>query len=325
MPFTLQKLKDSIPLRNMATTDRQILLICFGLAFVFWLILNLSQQYEINKTVNIQYSISPDRAIAGKPPRSIPVQIRGRGWNLIMESIRGNSMDILLDVDDDEQYLLSGNVLEQAIRRQLSSGELEVENMGYEPQRILTTPRDGKRVPVVSNVKTSYAPGYAAVGNLVFEPDSVTISGSIDELTDITEWPTAPLILDDLKQGIETTIPLEPSPEGLTLNYNSVGLHIRVEPFIEQQFRVPIELYNAPSVDSSRVFPAFATVTATVPQGEFGKIRRSDFRVEADISRIQTSDGLNTVPVMLTRVPENIRDVEFSPKAVEYYIYRRPQ
>ncbi|PPK86630.1 hypothetical protein CLV84_3565 [Neolewinella xylanilytica] len=324
MQFTLQKLKDSIPLRNMAATDRQVLLFCIGLAFVFWLILNLSQTYEIDKTVNIQYNVSPNRAIAGQPPRSIPVQIRGRGWNLIVESIRGKTVDILLDVNDDEQYLLSGNVLEQAIRRQLSSGDLEVENMGYEPQRVLTTPRDGKRVPVVSNVAVSFEVGYAAVSDVRFSPDSVTISGAIDALEDITSWPTTSLILDDLRQDVEATVPLEPTPEGLTLNYTSVALSLEVEPFIERQFRVPIELYNAPSVDSSRVFPAYATVTATVPQRAFGQIRRSDFRVEADVSRLQTSDGMNTVPVRLTRVPEYIRDVEFSPKAVEYYIYTQP-
>ena len=325
MPFTLQRLKDSIPLRNMATTDRQILLVCIGLAFVFWLILNLSQEYDIGKTVSIQYSVSPERAIAGTPPRTIPVQIRGRGWNLILESIRGNNIDILLDVADNERYLLSGNVLEQAIRRQLSSGDLEVENMGYEPQRILTTPRDGKRVPVISNVTLSFEPGYAAVGGVVLAPDSVTVSGSIDDLEDISSWPTAPLVLDQLQQDLDTRVPLEPAPDGLTLNYNSVGLNVAIEPFIEQQFRVPIELYNAPTVDSSRVFPAFAVITATVPQREYGQIRRSDFRVEADVSQLKSSDGMNTVPVMLTRVPEIIRDVEFSPKAVEYYIYTRPE
>ncbi|MGB3800489.1 MAG: hypothetical protein WA952_11805 [Lewinella sp.] len=324
MPSTLQRLKDSIPLRNMATTDRQVLLVCIGLAFVFWLILNLSQTYEINKTVNIQYNVSPDRAIAGQPPRTIPIQIRGRGWNLIVESLRGRSLDILLEVNESERFQLSGNVLEQAILRQLSSGDLEVDNMVYESQQILTTPRDGKRVRVVSQVDIGFEAGYAAVGPISFEPDSVTVSGAIDALEDIDVWPTAPLILDNLKSNIETSVPLEPAPEGLTLNYTSVELAIDIEPFIEQQFRIPIELYNAPRVDSSRVFPAFATVTVTVPQRDFGQIRRSDFRAEADVSRLQTSDGLNTVPVMLTRVPESIRDVEFTPKAVEYYIYTRP-
>ena len=324
MRFTLQNLKDSIPLRNMAATDRQVLLFCIGLAFIFWLILNLSQSYDIGKTVNISYRVDPDRAIAGRPPRTIPVQIRGRGWNLIMESLRGNALDIELDVAEEEQYLLSGTVLEQAIRRQLSSGDLEVENMGYEPQQILTTPRDGKKVPVVSRVRLSYEPGYATVGRPVFEPDSVTLSGSIDDLEDVTEWPTAEVLLENLKGSLETEVPLEPAPEGFTLNYTSVALAVDVQPFIEQRFRVPIELYNAPRVDSSRVFPAFAMITATVPQQTYGRIRGTDFRVEADVSRLRTSDGMNTVPLVLSRIPENVRDVEFTPKAVEYYIYTKP-
>ena len=324
MRFTLQKLKDSIPLRNMATTDRQILLFCFGLAFIFWLILNLSQSYEISKTVNLEYSVSPDRAIAGQPPRSIPVQIRGRGWNLIMESLRGSTLNVLLDVADEEQYLLSGTVLDQAISRQLSSGDLEVENIGYEPQRILTTPRDGKRVPVISRIETFFEAGYALVGDIELIPDSVTVSGSIDELDEVTEWPTAALTLEQLKDNLKTTVPLKVAPDGLELNYTSVDVNLEVQPFIEQKFRVPIELFNTPQVDSSRVFPAFATVTATLPQNEYGRLRASDFRVEADVSRLQTADGMNTVPVMLSRVPSGVRDVDFAPKAVEFYVYTKP-
>ncbi|WP_168797422.1 CdaR family protein [Neolewinella litorea] len=309
----------------MATTDRQMLLICIGLAFVFWLILNLSQDYEINKTVMLQYSVSNDRALAGTPPRSVPVQIRGRGWNLIWESMRGSEMSVQLDVGADEDYLLSRNVLEQEIRRQLTSGDLEIDNIGYDPQRILTTPRDGKRVPIISNVKASFGPGYAAVNGVTLQPDSVTVSGAIDELEEITSWPTEPLILEGLEESIRTSVALKPPPEGLKLNYDEIRLAVDVEAFIEQQFRIPVTLYNAPPSDSSRVFPPYVTVTATVPQRAFGTIRETDFRVEADLSRMKTNDPYNTVPLTLTRVPENISRVDFTPRAVEYYIYNRPQ
>ncbi|NJB85484.1 YbbR domain-containing protein [Lewinella marina] len=308
----------------MAATDRQILLICIGLAFVFWLILNLSQDYEITKNVQLHYTVSADRALAGSPPRSIPVQIRGRGWNLIWESMRGGEMNVELDVGADEDYLLSRNVLEQQIRRQLTSGDLEIDNIGYDPQRILTTPRDGKRVPVVSNVKASFGPGYAAVNGVSLSPDSVTVSGAIDDLEEITSWPTQTLVLENLEESVRAEVQLEPAPEGLDLNYDKVDLSVDVEAFIEQQFRIPVTLYNAPPSDSSRVFPPFVTVTATVPQRAFGTIRASDFRVEADLSRMKTNDPYNTVPLSLTRVPENISQVEFSPRAVEFYIYNRP-
>ena len=324
MPSTLQRLKDNNPLRNMETTDRQVLLFCIGLAFVFWLILNLSQDYDINKTLRLQYSTTPDRALAGDPPRSIPVRIQGRGWNLIWESLRGQNLDVLLEIGDQSSFLLSRNVLEQEVRRQLSSGDLEIENLAYEPQQVRTTKRDGKRVPVVSRVTPAFAPGYAAEAGIELRPDSVTVSGAIDDLSDIEFWPTEAAELKGLETSVRETVPLEPAPEGLTLNYTEVTVAIDVEAFIEQQFRIPVTLYNPPRSDSSRVFPSFVTVTATIPQRSFGRIRETDFRVEADLSRMETDDPHNTVPLTLARVPENLMGVKFSPRAVEYYIYNRP-
>ena len=321
MPFTLQSLKDKNPLRNMETTDRQMLLICIGLAFVFWLMLNLSQDYDINKVVRLDYAVNPDRALAGDPPRTVPVRIRGRGWNLMLESLRGREIPVLLDIGDAETLDLSRNTLEQEIRRQLSSGELEIDNLSYDPQQIITTQRDGKRVPVHSKVTAGFGPGYAALHGLSLRPDSVTVSGAIDDLAAVESWPTEAVTINNLEKSIRRAVNLVPPPEGLSLNYSEVTVAIDVEAFIEQQFRVPITLYNAPRSDSSRIFPAVVTVTATVPQRSFGTVRESDFRVEADLSRMKTSDPHNTVPLTLTRVPENITGVEFSPRAVEYYIY----
>ena len=48
----------------------------------------------------------------------------------------------------------------------------------------------------------------------------------------------------------------------------------------------------------------------------------TDFRVEADLSQMRTAGEDNTIPLTLTRVPESIKSVNFTPRAVEYYVYR---
>lgn len=323
MRSILQRLTHSLPLRHMAASDRQVLLSCIGLAFVFWLILNLSQEYEIIKEVNLSYAVSPERVMAGTPPRQIPVQLSGRGWNLIWESIRGSGIEVTIDVGEETQLLLSGNLLRQEIARQLSSGDLEIVSMGYESSQLLTTPRDGKRVPVVADVRLNYEPGYFSPAPISLRPDSVTVNGSADALVELEAWYTQPVELDNLKENTVTTVALQAPPTGLTLNYETVSLGIPVEAFIEQQLRVPVSLRNAPATDSSRVFPSVVTVTATLPESEFGQYNESDFRVEADLNQLQTANNQNTVPLMLTRVPETIKDVQFTPRAVEYYVYRR--
>ena len=322
MPSILERLTHRLPLRNMATTDRQMLLICVGLAFVFWLILNLSQEYEISKDVQLTYSVSPERVIAGTPPQYVPVQVAGRGWNLIWESFRGRTLDVTIDVADQQEMFLSGNLLRQEISRGLSSGDLEVVSMGYESAQLVTTPRDGKRIPVVPNVRADYVPGYFSPDQPTVLPDSVTVSGSAEALEELTGWPTEDVVLKELEQNTVVTVPLREPPTGLTLNYENVRVGIPVEAFIEQQLSVPIALDHAPPGDSVRVFPNNVTVTLTIPESEFGRYSMIDFRVEADLSQMRTAGKDNTIPLTLTRVPELIKSVSFTPRAVEYYVYR---
>ncbi|WP_420460441.1 hypothetical protein [Neolewinella sp.] len=307
----------------MATTDRQVLLICMGLAFVFWLILNLSQEYEISKDVRLSYVVSPERVIAGTPPQSVPVQVAGRGWNLIWESVRGHTLDVTIDVDDQQELLLSNNLLRQEISRQLSSGDVTVVSMGFESAQLLTTPRDGKRVPVVPNLRATYVAGYFSPDRPTVLPDSITVNGSADALAEISSWPTQEVVLENVEQNTVVTAPLMQAPPGLTLNYQEVRIGLPVEAFIEQQLSVPIALDHAPPGDSVRVFPNHVTVTLTIPESEFGRYSMIDFRVEADLSQMRTAGKDNTIPLTLTRVPESTKSVSFAPRAVEYYVYRR--
>ena len=246
MRSILQRLTHSLPLRNMATTDRQMLLICIGLAFIFWLILNLSQEYEISKDVRLTYAVNPERVIAGTPPQTVPIQVAGRGWNLIWESFRGRVLEVTIDVADQQELLLSGNLLRQEIARRLSSGDLEVVSMGYESAQLLTTPREGKRVPVVADVRATYVAGYFSPSYPTIRPDSVTVNGSADALEEVVSWPTQEVVLENLEQNTVVTVPLREPPTGLTLNYEEVRVGVPVEAFIEQQLSVPIALDHAP-------------------------------------------------------------------------------
>jgi hypothetical protein len=94
----LKRLTSKNPLRQMAETDRKVLAICIGAAFVFWLILNLSRDYSISRTVEITYQMDPERVIAGRAPEFFDVQIQGRGWNLLWEGLRPGNLPVTIDL-----------------------------------------------------------------------------------------------------------------------------------------------------------------------------------------------------------------------------------
>ncbi len=83
MQSILRTLLSKNPLKEMAETDRKVLAICLGAAFVFWLILNLSRNYTINRQVPIGYLVDSERVLVGRMPELLDATITGSGWNLL--------------------------------------------------------------------------------------------------------------------------------------------------------------------------------------------------------------------------------------------------
>lgn len=319
----LKRLTNKNPLRQMAETDRKVLAICIGAAFVFWLILNLSRDYAINRTVEINYQVDPERVIAGRAPEVVDVQINGRGWNLLWESLRPGNLPVTIDLRDQEKVRLTENDFSLKIDRKLSSGDLSVGFMNFEPVNILTTPKEGKRVPVVPRVYVNYAPGYLATEPGQVSPDSITISGSLDVLAEVNEWPSRELSLSNVNENLELSLSLAAPPPDITLSRTEVSYQLFVEPFIQEKLRVPVLTINAPEVDSFRIFPEVVEVVVTIPKRAYGSLRPNDFLLVADLSTYTLGDRQVTIPLLLDRKPTDAIGVRFSPKSIEYSVLEK--
>ncbi|MBC6995236.1 YbbR-like domain-containing protein [Neolewinella lacunae] len=304
----------------MAAEDRNILAICLTAAFVFWLILNLSENYEITREVEISYQVDPERALVGQVPTRMNVRVAGSGWSLIWESLRMGTIPLTIEVGSAESLRLTGNEISLEVNRRLSSNDLHTNELDFEPLVLLTTPREGKRVPIVSNIRSRFAPGYLATAPPVFEPDSVTVSGAIDELESIEEWPTEELELRQVDGDIRRSVRLQPPGPGLTLTREEVNYALEVEPFIERTLTVPVTVVNASPTDSFRLNPSEVELRVSIPQGAYEAVGPEDFLLEADLARVRKGSGGNQVLLTLTRQPDAVISVFFTPLSVEYYL-----
>jgi YbbR domain-containing protein len=307
----------------MAETDRKVLAICIGAAFVFWLILNLSRDYSISRTVEITYQMDPERVIAGRAPEFFDVQIQGRGWNLLWEGLRPGNLPVTIDLRGQENLRLTQNDFSLKIDRKLSSGDLSVGLMNFEPVNILTTPKEGKRVPVSPRIDVDFAPGYLAAQPGKVSPDSITISGSLDVLSDIQEWPSREVEVTAVNENLQLSLPLVEPPPGISLSRTEVAYELAVEPFIQEKIMVPVRSINAPEVDSFRIFPEEVEVVVTLPKRAYGSLRASDFLLVADLSTSSLGDRQVKIPLTLNRSPTSAIGVRFFPKAIEYSVLEK--
>lgn len=320
MRSILKLLLSKNPLREMAATDRKVLAVCIGAAFVFWLILNLSRDYSINRPVSVAYQVDPERVLVGNMPEQLDARISGSGWNLIWESLRPTPASVAVDVRNRENFRLSSMDLERQIRRNLSSGQLTVSLPGFEATPVLTTPKEGKRVPLVNRVRVQFAEGHVAVAAAALLPDSVTINGSLDALEDISEWPTEELNLTQIAQPVIRSVNLVSPPKGLTLSRNEVGYNLPVEAFIQQTLLVPVRVANGRPGTSYEYAPKNVTLTINVPQSIFGSLRAQDFDVVIDLGDEVVGETSKNIPLTVLRKPATARIIRMEPQVAGYYV-----
>ncbi|OAV44746.1 hypothetical protein A3850_009695 [Lewinella sp. 4G2] len=307
----------------MADTDRQVFAICVTAAFVFWLILNLSQDYTVDREVKLDYLVDPERVLVGSMPENIETDVTGTGWALIWEGIRPGPLPVEIDVRQQTDNRLTRAELEQQIQRRLSSGALSVSYMEFESVPLLTTPLEGKRVPIIPNIDVTVAPGYILTDSLQLSPDSVTINAGQDDLEEINSWPTEPLTIENLTSDAGGDIALQPSgATTIKLSRNEVRYSLRAEPFIQTNLLVPVEVINSPLGASYEITPRAVNITVNVPQSVYGRLRPSDFRIVADVGNQRDGSFSPNVALQIVDQPASVISAYLDRQVVTYYAIR---
>lgn len=320
----LRKLLNKNPLRNMSDTDRKVLAICMGAALFFWLLLNLSRDYSIRKTVSINYLLDPERMQAKDSPvlDEQTVEVYGPGWDLLWESLWFQKISVNIDLRGKKSLELSQSDFQQMIQRRLSSGDLRVNNLDFTRRTFITSDKKGKTVPVVSRVDFNFSDGFIATSAPVFTPDSILVEGAEDLLAELTEWPTEAIVLNDVQDDIRRSVLLATSENSLEPSRTYVTMELPVEAFIQRSVEIPVTVINAPPVDSFEVIPAAVRLLVTLPQSAYYAIRPDDFSVVADLGDIRNLNGKNSVPLSLRRQPQATISATMATKSVEYYLIK---
>ena len=65
--------------------DRAMLITCIGIAFVFWILVKLSQTYPTVKPIMLNIEMPEDKCLLEMPPDDVEAELRGTGWDLMLE------------------------------------------------------------------------------------------------------------------------------------------------------------------------------------------------------------------------------------------------
>lgn len=300
--------------------DRNILIICIGIAFFFWLIVKLSKEYETHKHVAAAYTIPADLAFSRMPPGEFTAELEGSGWDLLYEYFINGDATVQFDLSQQQSFDLNRPEIESKIKSSLSS-RVKITDLDYDYLQLALEQKVQKKVPLVFNQKINLEPGFQQLGYVGLQPDSVLVVGPSSLLDTISSWPLNVIKIPLLKSNFEETVALKmPVKKEITIKPTEILLSVVVEQLTEKSFFIPVTVKNAP--DSIKIFPDKIRINSTIGLSEYNSLQPLDFIIEADLKDASLNSESNTVPLSLTKQPDYIEAVNFSPKSVEYFIVR---
>lgn len=300
-------------------------LVCVMLAAGFWFLHALSQPYEEDVRVPVEYINLPAGRIMPKDlPDSLTARITASGFSLLTFLWSSEMEKIQLDLSR-ARSLGGGNYALLTNSRQfvLQSGmgkEIKVVKLFPDTVVIGFEGKMEKQVPVKPKATINCAATYRIGDSLRVTPQYVTISGPEALLERISYVETEAKQYDDVSANIDEDVKLV-LPEGVTqvsVQPSVVKLQATIGKYTEGRFTIPVNTINVPPNVTLITFPDKVDVIFQVPVEDFAAIKPEMFRAVADYRKAQ--NGTQSLEVEIVRAPLVIRQLKTEPARVDFII-----
>ena len=236
------------------------------LAFLVWLLVNLSQEYfgTVSVPVVAQCNIE---GYATESSNTVLVSARCRtdGFRLVREYSRRERRVVKVKFNPADLrrtapgvYCVIGGTKNSYVN-QFFGEDAQVEAFITDTLRFVFPAENHKKVPVEVPVSITCRSQYMQSGPFTTKPDSITVYGTQDRL-DAIEKVTAPrVILSDVHSSQHGLLAVNPI-KGVRLSAGEVSYELPVSRYVELQTSVNMEVRNAPAGHHLQVYPPTAQV-----------------------------------------------------------------
>lgn len=307
--------------RQWNFTERQrraiAIVLSIVVAFLLWFTFKLREQYLVVIEMPIEVVRLPeDRALSALPPQVARVALQGIGVELLrlgrnppvlmIDAAAGPTIDMFVAASESPR--LPPGVTVQSVSPPVIHLQLD--------------PRISRRVPVRLEQRVAPARDYDFLGPPRFSPDSVTVSGSRAVVSPLESFPTAPLVLENVRETIVTRVPLSDTLRGLVrTDVMAVEVTVPVGPFTEGRREIPVRVEGAPPGGREvALLPSTVQAVFRVPLDQYQRaMRAQDFYAFVPYEIVAADATGSVQPIVHLPAELTIRDVRLEPRRVRYW------
>ena len=306
-----------------------VIVLCFFISTIFWLLLALSNDYTTSLIFPINYKNLPGKkVIMNDLPAQIEVQLKTTGFKLISFGLSKTRDSVTVDVSERLQNTsIQSDLLAlptyfflKDFSRELGG---EVSISGFKPDSIIFNFSDmmTKRVPVKAIYQVSFDKQFDSVGTVILNPSEVEVSGPPNLVEDLNYVTTEKLRMEKQNTSIKKNIALEKN-RLLTYNVSEVEFNLPVEKYTEGIAEITINPINVSSGYSLKTFPDKVKVRYLVAISNYNKVDASMFDAIVDGGESEMKHTAKLDVQVITK-PPFVRVTLLEPEKVDYILRRQ--
>lgn len=320
----LQKTKRFIRnfLRVKNSGEFLIFLFFLLVAFVFWYLMTMTNEYEMTFSPKLRLENVPnDMVVIESLPERIDVVLKDKGDKLVEYKARGLFHELLIDFRQYTNVKGAAAIYGAELNKLISSKlalSTQVVSVSVDTLQYYVASSRGVKVPVKIAGRIE-ADNQFGIQRVSIEPDSVTVYASSAYLDSLKFVYTPTLYYDGLTDSVSEVIMLDAGIHGVKYEPSEVCLSVAVSPYVTKVVEVPIDGYLFPYGMSLKTFPSKATIVFRVSLDDYGKVSEDDFILQVHYSQVQDNSS-GKVGIRLVSFPDCIHNVRVEPDEVDYLI-----
>ncbi|GHT73652.1 hypothetical protein FACS189456_4330 [Bacteroidia bacterium] len=233
-----------------------------------WLVNKLSYSYQTNVNVAVWLTNSNiGELITDGERQRVRCLVQARGYDILLHKI-SPSQPLLIDISRYENVALSANErylqarnFQPLILQTLGKG-FEFVYLQGDTVKFKVDVLASKKVPVHPNISITCAPQYIQHGKLRFLPDSVIISGALNDIEQVNAIETLPVAMTRVDRSLQGKIATSvPKFSKIALSAKQIYYQVEILRFTEVKKHLPIVCQNLPKNVDIQLFPSSSDVS----------------------------------------------------------------
>jgi hypothetical protein len=281
---------------------------CFLAATTFWFLNALNKDYSTRLSYPIRFEFDDSSYVSLAPlPRKVDMNVSGYGWNLFRKNFLAKTQPLTYHIANPlKTKYLTGITLLPSITEQLEDVRVNYiieDTVFFDFDRRVT-----KKVALrVDSAHIGLKEGFQLTSRITIDPDTLTLVGPASLLKAIPESIFIDIPAKSVDENYEEDIPVDYIQNSLiSADYDKVQVSFAVSGFVREALRLPIQLQNLPTNNPPSLSANQVEITYWVRQEDAGKARPEDFKLIADLNKVNNADS--TVTLYIETRLDYIRD-----------------